>query len=241
MQLVTLILLANIAQDHVNSSTEVNGHKRNVHIVVIVILTGHHDIQMAAIRGHLHLGHLPCHIHYLLVQPLLVPGKHGVVQQRSATGYAVCIQALLLEPLQELPQRDVASYGPAVPHGPGHVLVLDGLGWHRLRHGEEGDCEVCKCVPVVFNLVTPSEDFVKLQADKAGGHCGRGGDGWDDPSSYELCLQLVNFRDAVVPCPHVSKASYQVHMEIGVIILHIKELAQHSQSQDNSLISKYVA
>jgi hypothetical protein len=49
----------------------------------------------------------------------------------------------------------------------------------------------------------------------------RWGDGWDDPSSNELGLQLVNFWYAVVPSPHVGKASYQVHVEIGVIILHI--------------------
>lgn len=148
-----------------------------------------------------------------------MPREHAVVKQRGATGNAVCIQALLLEPLKELSQSDVPVDCPAVPHGPRHVLVLDGLRRNRFSHGEEGECQIGKGVTVIFELVGPSKDLIELKADETSGHGGGGGNGRYDATSNELGFQLVHLRNAVVASPHVGQARYQVHVVVCIIVL----------------------
>ena len=51
------------------------------------------------------------------------------------------------------------------------------------------------------------------------GHSGCGRNGWNDLASNQLGLQLVHLWNLVVAGAHVSQASNEVHMEVGVNIL----------------------
>ena len=50
------------------------------------------------------------------------------------------------------------------------------------------------------------------------GHSSCGCNGWDDLASNKLSLQLVHLWDLVIAGAHVSQASNEVHVEIGVDI-----------------------
>mmetsp|Transcript_4181 Transcript_4181/g.15523 ORF Transcript_4181/g.15523 Transcript_4181/m.15523 type:complete len:280 (+) Transcript_4181:107-946(+) len=197
---------------------ELDRDEGHVDVLTLLILAGHHDVEVLALGGDLHLRHRLHQVAHLLVHALLVLGEDVVVDEALAARHGVRGELLRLEPVEQLLYGEVALQDPAVPQAPFHVLEFEVLGRDRLGHGEERQREVGKGVAVRLQLGAV-ENLVKLEAHEAGGHGGGGRDGGDNSARDKLGLELINLRDVVVPGPHVGQARDRVHVEVGVVIL----------------------
>lgn len=67
-------------QDRTNNLPEVNGHLRDINIVIFLILTSHYHIKMFPVWRQICLGHFPGQIYQLPIHPLFMLREHAVIK-----------------------------------------------------------------------------------------------------------------------------------------------------------------
>ena len=199
-------------------SSKANGHHRDVDVFAFVVFARDDDVEVSTLGGNFHLRHGLHQLAEFLVQTLLVFGENIVINQTRADGHGVRDQALGLEVVQDLLNREIALQDPSVPHAPRQVFEFVLLGRDGLRHGEQREREVGERVAIRLNL-RAFEHLVQFEAHQTRRHRRRRRDGWNNSPRDKLCFEFIDLTDVIVARTHVGKTSDGVHVKVCVVVL----------------------